>query len=140
MSCVSYHNPQVRSYIKGSCHCKAVKFEIPFSGEFNKLRRCDCSLCSKKWAVVASILIEDLKVVEGKDKLSLYQWNTKIAKHIREAKNYQSQIVDNQDTQNRQLALAKMVNDALRKQRKEDLNMYRRFHQDEGFQVSIINP
>lgn len=65
----------------GSCHCGAVKFEIPFSGEFQKLRRCDCSLCSKKWAVVASVPFEDFKILEGAEHLTLYRWNTKIAKH-----------------------------------------------------------
>ena len=30
---------------------------------------------------MASVLLDRLKVVKGKDKLTLYQWNTKPAKH-----------------------------------------------------------
>ena len=65
----------------GTCHCGTVEFEIPFDGDFKNIRKCDCSLCSKKWAVVASVPVEELKVLKGADKLSLYQWNTKVAKH-----------------------------------------------------------
>lgn len=71
----------MEGYITGSCHCESVKIQIPFDGEFNKLRRCDCSLCAKKWAVVASVPVASLKVIQGADKLTLYQWNTKVAKH-----------------------------------------------------------
>lgn len=65
----------------GRCHCGAVEFEIDYSGDYEKLRRCDCSLCSKKWAVVASVPVDKLKVIKGADTLSLYQWNTLQAKH-----------------------------------------------------------
>lgn len=30
---------------------------------------------------MASALLDDLKVTKGEDKLSLYQWNTKVARH-----------------------------------------------------------
>lgn len=40
-----------------------------------------CSLCKRKGAIMASVPIERLRVVEGADKLSLYRWNTKQAKH-----------------------------------------------------------
>ena len=66
----------------GSCHCGAVKIEVPFDGSFKKLRRCDCSYCSRRWAVVASVKVDDLTVVEGEDKLSLYQWGTGTARHF----------------------------------------------------------
>ena len=67
--------------ITGRCHCGAVEIEVPFEGAFNKPRRCDCSYCSRRWAVVASVPVGDLKVLKGEDKLSLYQWGTKTAKH-----------------------------------------------------------
>lgn len=54
---------------------------IPFSGSFQKLRRCDCSFCSKRWAVVASVPVNELQVVKGSENLTLYQWNTKVARH-----------------------------------------------------------
>ena len=65
----------------GHCHCGSVKIEIPYDGELKKLRRCDCSYCSLRWAVVASVKVGELKVLKGKDKLSLYQWGTGVAKH-----------------------------------------------------------
>lgn len=65
----------------GKCHCGSVEFEISFDGEFKKLRRCDCSFCSKRWAVVASVPVRELKVIKGEKFLTLYQWGTKTAKH-----------------------------------------------------------
>ncbi|MBC8269248.1 MAG: GFA family protein [Rhodospirillaceae bacterium] len=65
----------------GTCHCGSVEIEIPYDGKFKKLRRCDCSYCSRRWAVVASVRVEDLKVLKGEDKLSLYQWGTGVARH-----------------------------------------------------------
>ncbi|MFT5815289.1 MAG: hypothetical protein ACI9VT_003061 [Psychroserpens sp.] len=44
-------------------------------------RRCTCSLCSKRGAIAASVLLDNLKITKGKDKLSLYQFNTMAAKH-----------------------------------------------------------
>jgi hypothetical protein len=65
----------------GSCHCGAVVFEVELENGFEKLRRCNCSLCSRKGAIMASVPVERLRIVQGQEKLSLYQWNTKQAKH-----------------------------------------------------------
>lgn len=67
--------------LTGRCHCGAVEIQIPFDGNFHKLRRCDCSYCSRRWAVVASVKVGDLTVAKGEDKLSLYRWNTMTARH-----------------------------------------------------------
>lgn len=67
--------------LTGRCHCGAVEIEIPWDGEFHKLRRCDCSFCARRWAVVASVRVEELKVIRGEDKLSLYIWGTGTARH-----------------------------------------------------------
>ena len=67
--------------LTGRCHCGAVEIQIPFDGDFHKLRRCDCSYCSRRWAVVASVEVGDLTVVKGEDRLSLYRWNTMTARH-----------------------------------------------------------
>jgi len=66
---------------KGSCHCEAVKFEVELDGGIGEIRRCNCSLCYKKGAVMASVKLDKLVVTEGEEYLSLYQWNTKVAKH-----------------------------------------------------------
>ena len=65
--------------LKGSCHCGAVHFEVD-CGELSGLRRCDCSLCRRKGAIMATALLSELSVTKGEDLLSLYQWNTKVAK------------------------------------------------------------
>lgn len=67
---------------KGECHCGAVVFEVELSNGLEDIRRCNCSLCRRKGSIVASVPIEKLKVIKGEDFLSLYQWNTKQAKHF----------------------------------------------------------
>ena len=64
---------------RGSCHCGAVTFEI--TTEFSEFTRCDCSLCRKKNAVMTKVHEDDFKLLKGEDRLGLYQWNTRTAKH-----------------------------------------------------------
>ncbi|NHQ85543.1 GFA family protein [Iodobacter sp. HSC-16F04] len=66
---------------QGSCHCGTVVFEVDLAQGFENLRRCNCSLCSRKGAIIASVPVEGLRVIKGENMLSIYQWNTKIAKH-----------------------------------------------------------
>lgn len=63
----------------GSCHCGAIRFEI--DTEITDLYTCDCSLCSKKNALMTSVHESRFKLVAGEDKQTLYQWNAKIARH-----------------------------------------------------------
>lgn len=65
--------------LNGSCHCGAVRFEL--RGEIAELTICDCSLCVKKNAVMAKVHESALTVTAGEHVLSLYQWNTRRAKH-----------------------------------------------------------
>ena len=65
----------------GSCHCGSVKFEVRNQDGLRDLMRCNCSLCRRRGAIMATAQLEDLLVTDGEDKLSLYQWNTKIARH-----------------------------------------------------------
>jgi hypothetical protein len=69
------------SRLDGRCHCGAVRLSIPWTGEFAKLRRCDCSFCARRSAVVASVKLADLVVTDAGGKLSLYRWGTGTAKH-----------------------------------------------------------
>ena len=66
--------------IKASCHCGAVELELFLPNGFD-LRRCNCSICIRKGAIVSSVLFDDLKISKGADLLKLYQFNTKTAKH-----------------------------------------------------------
>ena len=66
---------------KGSCHCGAVKFEVDLAHGLEALRRCNCSLCRRKGAIMAGVPLDRLRVTAGADMLTLYQWNTMTAKH-----------------------------------------------------------
>src|SRR5580698_4066018 len=64
---------------KGSCHCGAVQFRV--EADISELTTCDCSLCVKKNAVMAKVPEQALTIACGEDLLTLYQWNTRRAKH-----------------------------------------------------------
>jgi len=67
--------------LTGSCHCGGVKFDVPKNIEFSSARRCNCSLCRRRWAVMVSCPLDDLYIHEGHELLTLYQWNTNAARH-----------------------------------------------------------
>ncbi|MCI5106956.1 MAG: GFA family protein [Pseudomonadales bacterium] len=66
---------------KGSCHCGAVHFEVRNQEKLEGLMQCNCSLCRRRNAIMATAPAIDVVVTKGEDKLSLYQWNTQIARH-----------------------------------------------------------
>jgi hypothetical protein len=63
----------------GSCHCGAVRFRV--DATIQELTTCDCSLCVKRNAVMAKVPEQGLTVLSGEADLTLYQWNTRRAKH-----------------------------------------------------------
>lgn len=65
----------------GSCHCKVVKFEVRLNGVLTDPKRCNCSFCKRRGTIVAAVGKDDFKVTEGAEKLSLYEFNTRTAKH-----------------------------------------------------------
>lgn len=70
--------PDIRT---GHCHCGGVEFTVRLENGLEGLRRCNCSLCRRKGAIMAMVPVEGLTVTRGADLLTLYQWNTKVAKH-----------------------------------------------------------
>lgn len=66
---------------KASCHCGAVQLELSLPKGLIDPRHCTCSMCRRRGAIVASVPLSGLKVTSGKEQLSLYQFNTKTAKH-----------------------------------------------------------
>ena len=66
---------------KLKCHCGNIEAEINISGNLEKFLRCNCSLCKRKGAVMSMVKNEDFKIVKGEDKIKIYQFNTKVAKH-----------------------------------------------------------
>ena len=67
---------------KASCHCGAIQFELTLPDGLDDPRRCDCSMCRRRAAIVASVTLDGIKITKGEDKLSLYQFNTMTAKHF----------------------------------------------------------
>lgn len=67
--------------MKLTCHCNAVELDVQLSDGLKTARRCDCSYCRRRGAVVVSAPLDGIKIVRGADKLTLYQWGTKTAKH-----------------------------------------------------------
>ncbi len=66
---------------KATCHCGAVELELCLPSGIVEPRRCNCSICRRKGAIVASVPLQDLKVVRGQDVLRLYQFDTREAEH-----------------------------------------------------------
>ena len=66
---------------KLTCHCKEVEIEINISNNFEKIVKCNCSICKRKGAIMSLVKNEDFKIIKGKDKLTIYQFHSKIAKH-----------------------------------------------------------
>ena len=71
----------VQSKHRLSRHCGAVVLEMSLPDGIVNPRRCDCSICRRKGAIVASVPLQGVTVVQGQEHLRLYQFNTKVAKH-----------------------------------------------------------
>ena len=63
------------------CHCGEVEAEIKIDS-LAKILRCNCSICKRKGAVMSMVKNEEFKIIKGLNKLKLYQFHTKVAKHF----------------------------------------------------------
>ena len=64
----------------GSCHCGAVQFEV--RTPLTPAARCNCSLCRRKGALMSPMFpAAALTIVKGEEALTLYQFNTRTARH-----------------------------------------------------------
>jgi len=66
---------------KLACHCGEVEVEVNLPDNLDKIIKCNCSICKRKGAVMSMVKNEDFKIVKGKNKLKLYQFHSKVAKH-----------------------------------------------------------
>ena len=69
---------EMKTY-RGACHCQKVQFEIQSTLEPSN--RCNCSLCSRRNAVMTRVPEDRFKLLSGEEYLSLYEFNTRVAKH-----------------------------------------------------------
>lgn len=66
----------------GQCHCGAVRFEASLSDSFNTIRRCTCSYCRMRGAVVVSAAMGGIRFFQGENALTSYRFNTGSAQHF----------------------------------------------------------
>ncbi len=69
------------SWKRGGCHCGAVTFEVLAPDEV-ELVDCNCSMCTRTGYLHLIVPKERFRLLTGKRKLSIYQFNTKTAKHL----------------------------------------------------------
>lgn len=76
-------SPQTPSLRKrhAACHCGSVQFDVILSEDLNTARRCTCSYCTMRGAVAVSAELNNITITKGEEFLSLYTFNTGIAKH-----------------------------------------------------------
>ncbi|WP_148713845.1 GFA family protein [Chitinolyticbacter meiyuanensis] len=63
------------------CHCGAVVFELDLPDGIVDPRRCNCSICRMKGAVMASVPLAGLRILQGEEALRRYRFNTMTAQH-----------------------------------------------------------
>lgn len=64
---------------QGGCHCGRVRFEIDV--EIGTIIDCNCSICAKKGFLHLIVDPSQVRMLSPADAVSLYQFNTKTAKH-----------------------------------------------------------
>ena len=64
---------------KGTCHCGAIQFQI--ETDFPELTTCDCSICSRKNALMVKVHESKFTLLRGEQSLSEYQFHTHTARH-----------------------------------------------------------
>jgi len=65
---------------QGSCHCKAIVFEIEAPEEV-EVEDCNCSICTKAGFLHLIIPLNKFKLIRGSDQLTTYTFNTGVAQH-----------------------------------------------------------
>lgn len=65
---------------RGSCHCKAVRFEIICPNEI-EVEDCNCSICNKAGFLHLILPLKQFNLLSGAENLSTYTFNTGVAKH-----------------------------------------------------------
>ena len=66
----------------GRCHCGTVRFEATLVDDLESVRRCTCSYCRMRGAVVASAAMGGIVIREGEDALTTYRFGTGTAQHF----------------------------------------------------------
>lgn len=68
--------------LAGGCHCGAVRFEATLLDGFGSIRRCTCSYCRMRGAVVAMAETGGARLLQGGAALTSYRFHTGTAEHF----------------------------------------------------------
>jgi hypothetical protein len=71
----------IKTKHRATCHCGAIELMLHLPQGLVDIRRCDCSMCSRRGAIVASVPLKGIEIIKGEESLKLYQFNTHTAKH-----------------------------------------------------------
>ena len=66
--------------MEGGCHCGRVRFRV--TADIASVIDCNCSICTKKGILHLIVPLERFELISGKDDLTTYEFNTRIAKHM----------------------------------------------------------
>jgi len=64
---------------KGSCHCGQVAFEV--EGDLTQVMDCNCSICSRKGALLWFVPRDKLRLLALEENLGTYTFNQRTIKH-----------------------------------------------------------
>jgi len=65
----------------GGCHCGAVRFEVRAPARL-EVTHCNCSICERTGFEHLIVPASDFTLLQGKERLSTYTFNTGVAKHL----------------------------------------------------------
>ncbi len=65
--------------MEGGCHCGRVRFRV--TADLDGVTECNCSMCAKKGILHLIMAPEHFELLQGKDDLATYTFNTGVAKH-----------------------------------------------------------
>lgn len=71
----------IRPVHRASCHCGGVVLELDLPDGITDVRRCNCSICRRKGAVMGAVPLAGLRIVQGKELLCVYRFNSRTAEH-----------------------------------------------------------
>jgi len=66
---------------KGGCHCGQVRFEVKSPTDI-EVNECNCSVCCLTGYLHLIVRKDKFKLISGQEELSIYQFNTNVAKHF----------------------------------------------------------
>ena len=68
--------------LNAGCHCGAIKLLMYFDLKEAKIEKCNCSMCSRKFAAYVFVDVAKLKIDDRSKSLKHYSFHTCQAKHF----------------------------------------------------------